>query len=353
METFWFGAIAVMLAVYVVLDGFDLGAGVAHLVVARDEQDRASILKAIGPFWDGNEVWLLAAGGVLVFAFPRLYAASFSGFFLPLTIVLWLLMGRGIALEFRNHMEEASIWRPFWDAVFGISSALLAVFLGAALGNVVRGVPLSPDGSFFEPLFTHLGTTGETGIVDWFTLLVGLFALAALSMHGGLWLVLKTSGALRERARVFARRSLLAAAALLVLVSLAAWNVQPQVRQQLGAQPLGHVLTFLALAGLLAAWRFSRPGAPESDDARAFFSSCLFLVGLLGVTAFGLYPFVLPSNTDPALGLTVENASAPAVALETALYWWTPGMLLAAGYTAFVYSRLRGRVAPGESPHHP
>ena len=143
MATFWFGAIAVMLAVYVVLDGFDLGAGVAHLAVARDERDRAAILEAIGPFWDGNEVWLLASGGVLVFAFPRLYAASFSGFFLPLTMVLWLLMGRGIALEFRNHLEDASVWRPFWDVVFGISSALLAVFLGAALGNVVRGVPLS------------------------------------------------------------------------------------------------------------------------------------------------------------------------------------------------------------------
>jgi len=177
METFWFGAIAMMLAVYVVLDGFDLGAGVAHLVVARDEHDRAAILKAIGPFWDGNEVWLLAAGGVLVFAFPRLYAASFSGFFLPLTIVLWLLMGRGIALEFRNHLEDASVWRPFWDAVFGISSALLAVFLGAALGNVVRGVPFSHEGTFFEPFFTDLRTTGDTGIIDWFTLLVGVFAL--------------------------------------------------------------------------------------------------------------------------------------------------------------------------------
>jgi cytochrome d ubiquinol oxidase subunit II len=344
METFWFGVVAAMLAVYVVLDGFDLGAGVAHLAVARDEQDRASILKAIGPFWDGNEVWLLAAGGILVFAFPRLYAASFSGFFLPLTIVLWLLMGRGIALEFRNHLEDASVWRPFWDTVFGVSSALLAVFLGAALGNVVRGVPLSPQGAFFEPLFTHLGTTGETGIVDWFTLLVGLFTLAALSMHGGLWLVLKTTGSLKERSRTFAQRSLLATAVLGVAVCVATWNVQPQVREQLGTRPAGHLLTVLAAAGLLAAWRFSAKGAPESQDARAFASSCVFLAALLGVTAFGLYPYVLPSNGDPSAGLTVTNASAPTAALETALYWWAPGMALAAAYTTFVYRRFRGRV---------
>ena len=347
METFWFGAIAVMLAVYVVLDGFDLGAGVAHLAVARDERDRATILEAIGPFWDGNEVWLLASGGVLVFAFPRLYAASFSGFFLPLTIVLWLLMGRGIALEFRNHLEDASVWRPFWDAVFGLSSALLAVFLGAALGNVVRGVPLSPEGTFFEPLFTDLGTAGDTGIVDWFTLLVGLFALAALSMHGGLWLVLKTTGSLRERSRVFARRGLLATAALGVLVCAAAWSVQPQIRRQLGAYAAGHLLTLLAVAGLLGAWRYSGRDAPESHDPRAFFSSCLFLAGLLGVTAFGLYPFVLPSNGATSLGLTVTNASAPESALTTALYWWLPGMALAAGYTTFVYRRFRGRIAGG------
>jgi cytochrome d ubiquinol oxidase subunit II len=344
METFWFGAVALMLAVYVVLDGFDLGAGVAHLVVARDEHDRSAILKAIGPFWDGNEVWLIAAGGVLVFAFPRLYAASFSGFFLPLTMVLWILMGRGVALEFRNHLEDASVWRPFWDVVFGISSALLAVFLGAALGNVVRGVPLSPEGTFFEPLFTHLGTTGETGIIDWFTLLVGLFALAALSMHGGLWLVVKTSGPLRERCRRFARRAFVATVALGVLVCAAAWSVQPQIRRQLDAYAGGHLLTLVAVAGLLGAWLYGGRGAPEAHDARAFLSSCLFLASLLGVTAFGLYPYVLPSNGEPSLGLTVSNASAPGSALTTALYWWLPGIALAAAYTTFVYRRFKGRV---------
>jgi cytochrome d ubiquinol oxidase subunit II len=351
MESFWFAAIAVMLAVYVVLDGFDLGAGVAHLVVARDASERTRVIRAIGPFWDGNEVWLIAAVGALVFAFPRLYAAGFSGFFLPLTMVLWLLMGRGIALEFRNHLDDGSVWRPFWDGVFGVSSALLAVFLGTALGNVVRGVPLSPEGTFFEPLFTDFRVTGTTGIVDWFTLLVGLFALSALSMHGGLWLVHKTTGELKERSRTFARRGLLATATLVVVVCVASWSVQPQLRQQLGARPAGHLLTLLAAAGLVGVWRFSRRGSPESWDVRAFLSSCLFLASLLGVTTFSLYPLVLPSNGEPALGLTVHNAAAPATALVTALYWWVPGMGLAAGYTAFVYRRFRGRIDVTTAPH--
>jgi cytochrome bd ubiquinol oxidase subunit II len=344
METFWFVAVTAMLAVYVVLDGFDLGAGIAHLAVARDERERASVLKAIGPFWDGNEVWLLAAGGVLVFAFPRLYAASFSGFFLPLMIALWLLMGRGIAIEFRNHLEDVSVWRPFWDVVFAVSSGLLAICLSAALGNVVRGVPLSADGTFFAPLFTHFGTTGETGIIDWYTLLVGLFGLAALSLHGGLWLTLRTSGPLRDRARAFARRALAAAAVLGLVVCAATWSVQPQVQRRLGEHPVGHLLTLLAVAGLLAAWRFSREEAPLESDARAFAGSGAFLAGLLGVVAFGLYPYVLPSNGDPAFGLTVANASAPADSLRTAVFWWIPGMALAIAYTTFVYRRLRGRV---------
>ena len=267
-------------------------------------------------------------------------------------IVLWLLILRGIAHRVPRPRRRRPVWRRSGTGL-RVSSTLLAIFFGAALGNVVRGVPLSPDGTFFEPLWTDFGTTGATGIVDWYTLLVGLLALAALSMHGGLWLVHKTTGALKERSRAFARLCLLATATLAVLVCIAAWSVQPQLGQRLGEQPAGHLLTLLAAAGLAGAWRFSRPGAPESWDARAFLASGLFLASLLGVTAFGLYPFVLPSNGDPALGLTVHNAAAPPLALKTALYWWVPGMGLAAGYTAFVYRRFRGRSDVAAADHPP
>src|SRR5580765_4109888 len=148
METLWFMIVAVMVAAYVVLDGFDLGAGVIYLGAARTPVERQKIMRAIGPVWDGNEVWLLAAGGTLYFAFPLLYASSFSGFYLPLMIVLWLLMLRGISIEVRNHIDSP-VWTPFWDVIFAGASVLLAIFFGAALGNVVRGTPLDVSGNFF------------------------------------------------------------------------------------------------------------------------------------------------------------------------------------------------------------
>src|ERR1700736_5699994 len=154
MGTVWFCLIAVMIATYVLLDGFDLGAGAIHLLVAKTDDERRQVLAAIGPVWDGNEVWLIAAGGTLYFAFPRLYASSFSGFYLPLTIILWLLILRGVGIEFRAHIENR-VWQEFFDVIFSIFSILLAVFFGAAWGNVVRGVPLDSTGYFFEPLWTN------------------------------------------------------------------------------------------------------------------------------------------------------------------------------------------------------
>src|SRR5438552_17964462 len=145
MASLWFWIVAAMIATYVVLDGFDLGAGAIYLIAAKTNDERRRVLRAIGPVWDGNEVWLLAAGGTLYFAFPQLYASGFSGFYLPLMMVLWLLMLRGIGIEFRTHMEHP-VWQGFFDAVFSLSSVLLAIFFGAALGNVVRGVPLRQDG---------------------------------------------------------------------------------------------------------------------------------------------------------------------------------------------------------------
>jgi len=149
METLWFIIVAVMLTVYVLLDGFDLGAGIVQLLLGRTSEERRLIIKTIGPVWDGNEVWLLAAGGTLFFAFPLLYASSFSGFYLPLIMVLWLLMLRGVGIEFRAHLESP-LWRYFFDVIFSLSSLLLAIFFGAALGNVIRGVPMNGSGYFLS-----------------------------------------------------------------------------------------------------------------------------------------------------------------------------------------------------------
>ena len=200
METIWFILVALMLIAYVVLDGFDLGAGIISMLVARNHDERRLVLRAIGPVWDGNEVWLLAAGGALFFAFPRLYASSFSGFYLPLMMVLWLLMLRGVGIELRSHVQDP-LWWSFFDFLFSVSSLLLAIFFGAAIGNVVRGVPLDANGYFFEPLWTNFRAGTNPGILDWYTVLIGVLALITLTVHGAHYIALKTEGELHQRSQ--------------------------------------------------------------------------------------------------------------------------------------------------------
>jgi cytochrome bd ubiquinol oxidase subunit II len=335
MPTFWFVMVAAMLAVYVILDGFDLGAGIVHLVVARTAEERRTVLRTIGPVWDGNEVWLLAAGGTLYFAFPSLYASSFSGFYLPLMIVLWLLILRGIAIEFRNHIESA-VWQPLWDVVFSASSALLAVFFGAALGNVIRGVPLDSEGYFFLPLWTDFRAGAEAGILDWYTLLVAASAFLVLAVHGALWVALKTEGELERRARRFAHTAWWAAAAGVIVITAASFQIQPQLSHNFDAHPWGYGFPLLALAGLA--------GARLLGGLRAFLGSSLAIGGLLASAAFGIFPYVLPSNNAAAPGLTIANTAAPAYGLGWAVVWFVPGMLLTTGYFVYTYRNFSGKV---------
>src|SRR5438034_1128459 len=253
MGTIWFWLVAIMIAMYVLLDGFDLGAGAIHLLVAKTDEERRQVLASIGPVWDGNEVWLIATGGTLYFAFPTLYASAFSGFYLPLMIVLWLLILRGSSIELRNHIKSV-VWGPLWDFLFCASSLLLAVFFGAALGNVVRGVPLDSSGYFFEPLWTDFRLGDETGILDWYTILVGVLALLALMMHGGLWVQMKTSGEVSRRAKRVAGRAWWGVGALLAIVTALALRMQPQVKENIITLPPGFcfpVCLVVGMAGLI------------------------------------------------------------------------------------------------------
>ncbi len=336
----WFWLVAIMIAGYVVLDGFDLGAGIIHLFVARTEQERQQVLHSIGPVWDGNEVWLLAGGGTLYFAFPALYSAAFSGFYLALMMVLWLLILRGISIELRSHIESA-IWKPFWDLVFDGSSALLALLFGAALGNVVRGVPLDSAGFFFLPLWTNLQPGAEAGIVDWYTLLIGAAGFVALAVHGCYWVALKTAGDLQARSRAFGSKIWWAVAAATAVITFFSFQLQPNISKQYGDHPWGYVFPLLALLGLAGTRLFSA----RRSDLSAFLSSCLYLIGMLTSAAFGVFPYVLPSNISPEAGLTVTNAAAAEYGLYVGLAWWIPGMALAALYSAFVYRHFSGKVA--------
>lgn len=340
METLWFYLVAGMIAIYVVLDGFDLGAGVLHLFVARNDGERRTILQSIGPVWDGNEVWLLAGGGALVLAFPRLYASAFSGFYLPLMMVLWSLVLRAISIEFRSHLDSP-VWRPFWDVVFSLSSLLLAVFLGAALGNVVRGVSLNEDGYFFTPLWTSFRISGgELGILDWYTVTVGLASLLALTYHGAMWVILKTEGAVRDRARRAAGVIWPLLLLCVALVTVLTFRIQPHVPERMNGNPLSYLFPVLALIGIFA----SRSLTAKGKELWAFLASALFLVFMLVSVVFGLYPMVLPAAGDAAASLTIHNASGPRYSLWVALLWWIPGMILVATYTTFVYRKMGGKV---------
>ena len=345
MGTLWFCLVSIMIAMYVLLDGFDLGAGAIHLLVARTDDERRQVLASIGPVWDGNEVWLLAAGGTLYFAFPALYASAFSGFYLPLMMVLWLLILRGTSIEFRNHVKSAA-WNPFWDLVFCASSLLLAVFLGAALANVVRGVPLDSSGYFFEPLWTNFRLGEETGILDWYTILVGVLALLALVMHGSLWVQWKTRGAVNARARKLCGQVWWGVAVLTAIVTAVTFEVQPQVKENFVTWPWGFVLPLLAVAGLVGVAFELR----KHEERKAFFASGAYLVGMLTSVVFGVYPMVLPAR-NPQYSLTVDGAKAGAYGLKVGIIWWVVGMILAACYFTFVYRSFAGKVEVESGSH--
>ncbi len=339
MQTVWFIMVALMLTGYVVLDGFDLGAGVLHLIAARNEPDRRAILNAIGPVWDGNEVWLIAAGGTLFYAFPPLYASSFSGFYLPLNIVLWLLVFRAIGIDFRRHLNDR-LWCDFFDGMFAIASVLLVVLFGAALGNVVRGVPLGHDHKFFLPLWTDFSPRGQPGALDWYTVLCAIATVLIVSMHGALYLILKTSDALNRRLRTIVYALFPAVVLLTGATLFATVRVRPAAIDNFRLNPWGWLVPAAVTAALFAIIYFTRAGR-ERD---AFLASCAYIVAMLAGAAFALYPDLLPSSGDPLNALNIHNAAAGPRSLRLGLYWWAPGMVVAIGYFVLVYSMFRGKV---------
>lgn len=339
MEMLWFWIAAVTVAVYVVMDGFDFGAGALYLDVARTDRERRQVLAAIGPYWDGNEVWLLAGGGVLFLAFPKVLASGLSGLYLAIMLVLWVLILRGIAIEFRSHVADG-MWRSFWDGTLAVASLLAPVLFGVALGNLLRGVPLDDKGWFALPLFDSFSPTGALGILDWYTVAAGALALVALAHHGALFLVWKTDGAVRERSLTWAGRLFPATVVLWLGASLATARVAPEVFPGIPGRPVAWLATALAVAGIVASFVARRSGR----ELVAFLGSAAFLLGILAATAAAIFPTMLKSSTDPALSLTALNSAAGPQSLRAGLYWWPVGLALAVGYVAFLFRFHRGKV---------
>jgi cytochrome d ubiquinol oxidase subunit II len=325
----WFVLFILIVAGYLILDGFDMGVGILHLPLARNDLERRTMLNSIGPIWDGNEVWLVLAGGVLFACFPLVYASLFSGFYLATMLVLVTLILRAVAIEFRSK-EPSPRWRAGWDLLFAASSLGLAFLLGVAFGNIVRGVPIDADGDI---------SVGLIELLSPFALLVGATTVAMFALHGALYLRMKLQGELMARLEAWMPRLALAFFVLNTLV--VAWLVVE------GSQITGRytediwpvVFPAAALVALLVAWRLLRAGR----DFQAFVASGA-MIGLLIVSAaIGLYPNLLISTTDSAYNLTVTNAAAAENTLTVALVVAIIGMPFVLLYTAGVYYIFRGR----------
>jgi len=333
LNTIWFVLLAVLFAGYAVLDGFDLGVGVLHLF-ARSDAERDVHARAIGPFWDGNEVWLLTGGGALFAAFPPVYATVFSGFYLALVLLLLALIARAVALEFR-HQLPGSGWRRAWDWAFGLGSLVPALLFGVAVGNVLRGVPVTAAGEWAGSFL---------GLLNPFALLVGLVSLAFFTLHGALFLRLKTEGALEARLARAIPVLWGAFVALYAAATVAAALVSPWLFAR-AASP-----AFLALAALLAVavaavpvlTRRGRPGL-------AFAASSLTIVAMVLLCAVSMFPRLLPSSLDPAASLTAYGASSTPRTLGVMLIIALVGVPIVLGYTLYVYRAFRGKVRPEPS----
>lgn len=322
MNAAGFALIAGLFAAYAVLDGYDLGAGAVHLIVARTQAERAALLDAIGPFWNANEVVLIAAAAILFGLFPRAYAAAFSGFYLPFTVLLWLLMIRGGSIEMRNHLPSG-VWRAFWDAAFSVSSVALAFIFGVAIGNVVRGVPLNAGG-YFE------GTFGL--LLNPYALAVGALAVTAMAIHGAAYLWWRTGDRFAARSRRIVVVLWPVIAALYASITWATQFARP-----LGSRPL------LWLAPLLGAAALGAIGAERRRPAVVLLATSVFLLDLVGAAAATIFPDLLPSSGNGAFALTVSNAASPPYAQMTGFWVATLGLAAVLAYSVFAARRLLAR----------
>lgn len=330
LQIVWFVLFVAIIGGYVVLDGFDLGVGMLLPFVARDDRERRVLLNAIGPVWDGNEVWLVLGGGTLFAAFPLVYASLFSGFYLAMMLVLLVLILRTVAIEFRSK-RESQRWRSTWDWTFALASFGISLLLGVALGNIVRGLTLGAAGVMDVSL---------PDLLNPYSIVFGIVAVAMLVLHGSLFLTLKTEGALEARiVRVVPRLLLVFFVAMTALIVWTLLRDEP-FAHNFGDRPWTAVFPVIAFLAIIAVWRFTRAGRP----LHAFFSSAVMIASLMSAVAAGMYPVLLRSTIDPAYDLTIQNASSADATLTVMFVVAIIGMPFVVLYTAGVYWFFRGKV---------
>lgn len=328
LQITWFFLVGVLLTGYAILDGFDLGVGFWYLRTKK-EKERSILRSAIGPFWDGNEVWLLTGGGALFAAFPPVYATVFSGFYLALMLVLFALIFRAVSLEMRDKSESPR-WRAAWDLAFGVGSTVAALLFGVALGNILRGIPLDAEGRFAGTFL---------GLLNPYALLVGLLGLAMLLTHGALYIVLKSEGELAEQARGWAARSALVYLVLFLLTTAMTIGTQSQLLANMKATPVLWLVPVLALLLVAATAWLSRGQTP----GKAFTVSSLSIAALMATVGTSLFPKLVPAINDPALSLTAFNASSSQLTLWSMLILAIIGVPLVLTYTIWIYRLFAGK----------
>ncbi len=329
LNTTWFILIGVLLTGYAILDGFDLGVGALHLFTSTDEERRIMI-NAIGPVWDGNEVWLITGGGALFAAFPDVYATIFSGFYSAFMLLLVVLIFRAVAIEFRSK-QPMRWWRQFWDVSFSVASIFIAFLAGVALGNIITGIPLGPDKVFRGGFFSLLTP---------YTILVGITTVALFMMHGAIYVVMKTEGAMHEKIRGWVNNTIIFFVICYVLLTMITLIYVPHMTAHFKNEPVLFVVAFLNMLAVANIPREIHAGR----DFMAFVSSCFAVLALMALFAIGLYPNIVISTPNPEFSLNIYNAASSQRTLGIMRTMAIIGIPFVLTYTVSIYWIFRGKV---------
>ncbi|MFC1556757.1 cytochrome d ubiquinol oxidase subunit II [candidate division KSB1 bacterium] len=329
LNTTWFILIGTLLTGYAILDGFDLGVGALHLFT-RTDNDRRVMLNSIGPVWDGNEVWLITGGGAIFAAFPHVYATVFSGFYTAFFILLAVLIFRAVSIEFRSK-QPMLWWRKTWDAAFSISSIVIALLAGIALGNIAYGIPVSPDKEFMGSFW---------GLLNPYALLVGVTVVALFMMHGAIYAVMKTEGELHTKIRGWINNTIIFFIICYATLTMATLIYNPHMADKFKDSPW---LFVIAVLNMLAIANIPRE-VNRGYDFRAFFSSCASIAALMMLFAIGLFPNIVMSVPNPEYSLTIYNAASSQKTLQIMLTIAIIGIPFVLAYTISIYWVFRGKV---------
>jgi cytochrome d ubiquinol oxidase subunit II len=329
LEFGWFAIFVLLLTGYAILDGFDLGVGMLHLFTKKDE-DRRIMLNAIGPVWDGNEVWFVTAGGALFAGFPDIYATLLSAFYVPVMILLGGIIFRATAIEFRSKQPMAW-WRWSWDVLFSLGSLTISLALGIILGNLIRGIAVDENKEF-------IGTFND--LLNPYAFLVGFLTVSLFLMHGSIYLLMKTEGLLHDKIRKMAQSCIILFIILYAVTTMGTLIYMPHMIEEFRNRPYFFII---ALMNLLAVANIPRE-INLGRDARAFASSCFNIMCLLALYAIGTYPNVIPAINNPENSLTIYNSASSVLTLKILFIVAFIGMPLVISYTTVVYYIFRGKV---------